>query len=1346
VVVAILAEKPSVARDIAAVVGATKKGNGCLHGNGHVVTWAIGHLCTLAEPHEMDPRWKAWRRDHLPIIPATWPLVVIPENRAQFDTVKRILHDERVESVVCATDAGREGELIFRYIYEVAACHKPVRRMWVSSLTADAIRAGLQDARDGRDYDPLGNAARGRAQADWLVGMNLSRAYTLAHDDLFSVGRVQTPTLAMLVGREKEIRAFVPQDYAEVHTTFLPQPPPVEGPTSYRGTWFRPVEGKPTAEAVRETARLPADGKEAREIVDRVTRAGSGVIESLDRQTRRFPPPPLYDLTELQRHANRLYGFSAQHTLDTAQKLYEQRKLLSYPRTDSRHLSASVAATLPKVVAAIQGRYPGLVAPGTGTSPLGKRFVDDAKITDHHAIIPTAVDPAGESLTPDEQRLYDLVCRRLLSAWHDNHVDCVTTVVTAVPPPDQRTGGSVVDRFHTSGTAVVEVGWKALDVVTRKERGPRKGPDEEGSDTDDQELPRGLEQGQEPAADQPRVATKRTRPPRRFTEATLLTAMETAGKTLDDKELSDAMKERGLGTPATRAAIIETLLQRKYVTRDGKALQATDKGVRLVDVVHPDVKSPAMTGEWERQLRQVERGGLDLPTFMRGIEDYVREVVGRVRSDQLPETESRLGRPQPGPGPSAPSQPPTEPGNVTLLPRPPLGTPAEILSQVFGHASFRPHQEQVCRAVMAGQDGLLVMPTGSGKSLCYQLPGLALRGTTLVVSPLIALMEDQVGKLKALGLRAERIHSGRDRGSSRAACQDYLAGNLDYLFIAPERLAVPGFPEMLARRKPVLVAIDEAHCISMWGHDFRPEYRMLGGRLPQIRGGPVLAMTATATARVQADITSQLGLKQARRFIHGFRRDNIAIEVVEVGKPDRLSVCRRLLADESRRPAIVYAPTRREAEEVAGGLGVGRSAAYHAGMRADDRERVQADFLGGRLDVIVATIAFGMGVDKPDIRTVLHLALPETVENYYQEVGRAGRDRLPSRAVLLHSYVDRRNHEYFHKLNYPPVETLRAIYLVLNDDGIGRQDLLRILPRPLDADVFERALEKLWIHGGARVDSDDTVRVGSGDWEPSYVAQSEHRLAQQQLMVRFTQTRRCRMEQLVRHFGDDADRGGPCGQCDNCAQEACVVLATRPPTAGEEKAMRQVLDALQGAPSLASGALFRDLFASTSTTRDTYESLLTGLARAKLLDVRDEVFEKDGRPVPYQRLSLTPEGQRALASGAALGVLLPAASGAAPGGAPSSPRAGTTRKRPKSPPPELPAAPSPVVEMLKAWRLREAKRHGVPAFRVLSDKTLALVAAARPADDEELRTVKGVGATFLKKYGTSLLAALRTQR
>ncbi len=700
---------------------------------------------------------------------------------------------------------------------------------------------------------------------------------------------------------------------------------------------------------------------------------------------------------------------------------------------------------------------------------------------------------------------------------------------------------------------------------------------------------------------------------------------------------------------------------------------------------------------------------------------------------------------------------------------------AQLLQSAFGFANFRANQEAVCRAAIDGRDLLLVMPTGAGKSLCYQLPAIALGGTALVISPLIALMEDQVAKLASLSLRVARIHSGLDRSISRQACVDYLAGALDFLFIAPERLRVPGFPEMLAKRPPALIAIDEAHCISQWGHDFRPDYRMIGQYLPALRNGsgsvPVLALTATATPTVQADITTQLGMINPARFIHGFRRHNLAIEVVELAVPQRPRAICGLLSQRDRRPAIVYATSRKQSESLAEELSqLMPAAAYHAGLDGETRERVQSAFQSGELEVVVATIAFGMGIDKADIRTIIHAGLPGTLEGYYQEIGRAGRDGAQSRTFLMHSYADQRTHDFFYTRDYPPSEHLHQVFRMLSEDARPIEELRAT--SKLTEEEFDKALEKLEIHGGARVDFAGNVTLGASGWKKTYSVQAQHRAEQFEKVLRFTSSSECRMSALVRHFGDEEDAAQSCGVCDICDPAGAVLRMFRRATNAERAMAQSILDELRpvdykyGAPAdrswsvgwKATGSLQRSLDPSGRITRDNFEALLDAMTRAGLIAIEDAEYEKDGEVRRYRKVRLTEAGLQtrnmaqvelllndgiaeefaspetrkrarktskrdAVPTGNAASRTTPQASGAA-----------------ENPPPQtLSADGEALAARLKEWRTGEAKRLRVPAFCVMHDRTLTAVAIARPTNPRQLLEIDGIGPTKVEKFGPAIL-------
>ena len=500
--IAVLAEKPSVARDIARVLGADKRGEGYVQGNGYVITWAIGHLVSLAQPHEINPEWRQWRFDLLPILPGQWPLVVYEQTKDQFEVVRKILTSPRVSRIVCATDAGREGELIFRYIYEATGSRKPVSRLWISSLTPDAIRKGFDKLRPGSEYDRLADAASGRSRADWLVGMNLSRAYSIVYARSFrSGGCRRRPWPWSLIGNLLS-GASSPKTISRSSPHF--RDGRIQTRKAIEGTWFRSEtksgndnDGWRTSPIASRWRGSPPHRSSCR--------TGEAVIESLSSETQRMQPPLLYDLTELQRHANRLYGFSAQETLDTAQTLYERHKLISYPRTDSRHLSADVASTASGIVAAVSKSYEKQLAAGTGERPLGKRYVDDSKVSDHHAIVPNAVSPEKAQLTEEERKIYGLICRRFLMMWHDDYLQAVTTVITTI------THGKFVDRYRTTGTVVQQMGWKVLDVGAEGRRREAKGSAEEK--TPEQSLPVDLAQGQLQDVVNIEARKKKTKPP-----------------------------------------------------------------------------------------------------------------------------------------------------------------------------------------------------------------------------------------------------------------------------------------------------------------------------------------------------------------------------------------------------------------------------------------------------------------------------------------------------------------------------------------------------------------------------------------------------------------------------------------------------------------------------------------------------------------------------------------------------------------------------------------------------------------------------------------------------------------
>ena len=605
----VIAEKPSVGQDLARVLpgpfqkhtGTGDKTTRWLEGPDHVISWAVGHLVQLAEPDEYDDKFKKWRMADLPIVPGKFKLIVRDErSQKQMTVVRSLLRSGDYDRVVNACDAGREGELIFAYLYEKAGAKLPVQRLWLNSMTESAIREGLDNLREGAEQDRLEQAARSRSEADWIVGMNATRAATIrlrsSFDGAVSLGRVQTPTLAIMTRREEEIRAFVPQKYWEVEAQFE-----AGGGRAYAGTF-----NAPKGESFLERADRLSSAEAAAAIVAAVS-GRPGEITKLEKTSKKTQPPLLYDLTSLQREANNRFGFTARRTLAAAQRCYDEHKVLTYPRTSSRYLTSDMVPEF-KEIAALVGRHQPYAAAAAHIAsldllPLG-RVVNDAKVGDHHAIIPTNSEHRLDKLGDDDRRIYDLAARRFLAVFQPDSVSENTRVETTVE-------GHL---FKTSGRVLVVPGWRAIDAAEGK----------------DSQLPK-LEQG-EPVDTREAVSEeKETKPPGRYSDASLLGAMETAGKLVDEDELREAMKESGIGTPATRAAIIERLIDVGYVERDRTALVPTEKGMNVIRLLdNHALTRPDLTGEWEHRLARIEAGEETREQFMRDIAAFAGETIGQL--------------------------------------------------------------------------------------------------------------------------------------------------------------------------------------------------------------------------------------------------------------------------------------------------------------------------------------------------------------------------------------------------------------------------------------------------------------------------------------------------------------------------------------------------------------------------------------------------------------------------------------------------------------------------------------------------------------------------------------------
>jgi DNA topoisomerase-3 len=582
----IITEKPSVARDIASVLGVSGRRDGYMEGNEYVITWAVGHLVTLFEPEDYDTRLKKWQYNMLPIIPKEIKIKPYEKTVKQLTIIKKLCDRDDVNALICATDSGREGELIFRYIYSYCESDKPFQRLWISSMTDEAIKDGFANLKDGVEYNRLYLSAKCRSESDWLVGINATRAFTTLNNTLLSIGRVQTPTLALVVNRYHEIQNFVPKDYFEIIADY----------GDFNGTWFK--------EQISETK---IDTREEAEAIATKVKGQEGTITEVEKKSGNQKAPFLYDLTELQRDGNKNYGYTASQVLEIAQDLYEKRKLITYPRTDSRFLSDDMKQTVKDTMKAIHVMpYSKAIAPllkdGKLNIKFTKRIIDNKKVTDHHAIIPTKKNPSNVKLSEREKHIYQLIVKRFIAVFYPDFKFQTTKIVVTVEG----------ETFVSKGKIVKDLGWKKLY--------------QKASDNEDTLLP-AVKKNDKLTIQDTEIKAKKTTAPKPYTEATLLSAMENAGRFVDDESLKEQLKEAGFGTPATRAGIIERLITVKYIYRKGKSLYPTDKGIKLISIVPEQLKSPEMTGKWERGLSKISRDELPVDPFMTSIYKFVNYIV-----------------------------------------------------------------------------------------------------------------------------------------------------------------------------------------------------------------------------------------------------------------------------------------------------------------------------------------------------------------------------------------------------------------------------------------------------------------------------------------------------------------------------------------------------------------------------------------------------------------------------------------------------------------------------------------------------------------------------------------------
>ncbi len=1173
----VVAEKPSVAEHIAQVLGVSEAKPGYFSSDKYLISWALGHLVGLCEPGEIEPAWKPWQLSQLPMIPRRWPLKILPKKKSQYMVLQKLLDRNDLEYIVCATDAGREGELIFRYIYQHSRCQAPAQRLWLNTLTPAAVKQGFDSLSPSARFDDLANSARARAQADWLVGMNFSRAVSLLFGEEASVGRVQTPTLGLIVTREQEIRRFEPEEYFELWADFS-----LDSGPSLRGCW----QGSDPTSKQRLSQEDEAAAIRARCL--------QGELSWRDFQSEKklSLPPLLLDLNELSRQACLEYGLTAAQTLDIAQKLYEKCRLISYPRTDSRYLSSALKPSLSALAQHVARQLDLDPEHERYRQPIAQRYVNDDKVSDHHAIIPTLEYPGA--LSEAERQVYQLICNSFIRLfWSAYRYQTGEALVEVLSPQH-------ADYFQVEWVQTLDPGWTRLVAAPRNELGPQIVTKSPGG-------------SEKLALDTLKVVNKLEEGPQPYDDASLLEAMQKAGSLESEGETIEV----GLGTSATRAQTIEALLSRGYLRREGLHLRAQTKGERLLASLPHSLADVELTCSWERKLKVIEEGNYSPVVFMREVrrfcEELLLELLAPPRYQGQPQEPVYSELP-------LPPDPPTDPQTLSL------DDLDWVCHDLLAVEEVGEDVRRSVRLLWEGEDCIYQGFDSFRAFTAYCAAGLLQAEITVIICPDASLCETRTQYLRRLGHRAERLHSGRDEVFSQEVCRRYEEGRLDFLFLTPDQLQRPGMIERLQQVHPGLLAVESAEKLSTWSHHFQPDYLALSKLLDALRPAPILLVYGPCDRGVLEDVAEELELAEPQRIQMPLQGEGLALEWVPAEGHQRERAVHELALQSDNLPMVIYLAHEQMAERIHAALNYSSRVCRATSQQSiyQQQDAIEA-YNRGQASILLTNLGRLPGLKAERTTTVLHTALPPSLPLYLQQIlsvgGNAGGEL---RCLALHCPADHHRFEFWLQQINPEVSLLEDVIMQCESGTSTRQGLAELCG--LDARTFSAVLEIL-LASRALLEREGKLHQGREGWQTIAKSFREHQEKLRRDVLSFFEAHRCRYQSLAQAL-ELAPSEETCGLCDICDPDGCKLQVWRRPDAEEFKVLEQLRDSLeyQEAPSIAQ--IFRTLQCEELSTRDALQPYIRAMVNAGLAEVWIDSLEKKGFTQNYQRMQLTPEGRR----------------------------------------------------------------------------------------------------------------------